>query len=205
MGFDKKYRVSPEAVLSYSFDNIVDGTGTIIFYGMTQYLNGSTIHTLSTNVIPSMDIYDQRTSVGTNTLTFNSIAFNAQRVINGVPVLSVMQYAADICAVQVTAQLYKVDSDGNATAISDEESGPVTNDTSGGVDGRTVVLQIPLTSDEVVFNKGDKLRMVLKHIQTIGGSTRIFHDPSDRNAPTVETGTGGTSVMQLLVSTKIFN
>ena len=190
MTIQKKYIKSQEqAIASYDFTDITEGTGVVNFQGYSSQLSGASLFTyfLGKEIVASQDI-ETSTSGGTaKTLTFNTNNFNLPKIIKGETIirfsgaLTYSQVSASTLYFVVTLQKVSggVVSDlGTATSYVISKSGNATEIKN---------FLININVSQTHFKIGDNLRLVI--VMTPGGAgpvaSYIAHDPQNRAGPII--------------------
>lgn len=164
------------AIASYSYNDVADGTGVIIFYGASQ-ANNSEDYILTTQTIKSQSITISNSS--NVTYNFDLSAFNLPRTIKGTAFITMGCYNSSASNPPQTFTFQvKKDSGGNVTNCS---SAITPAFPTGNTENKDICAEIPLTQTN--FKKGDILRLAIT-INTTGGSLKFGIDPADRADPT---------------------
>lgn len=162
--------VTPPAVASYSFQNIIDGSGIVVFYVTGQADNSTTTWRLLTDILPTRGVAANRVMDGGVTYTPETNAFNTPRIANGDATIS-MELEKTGANFSFTATIAKVDKNAVVTNI----SSTITSDTAS-VDAHAFNLKVPLTKTQ--FGKGDKIRVTLV---MSGAGSKVWADPVGTN------------------------
>lgn len=186
-------RAGEQSIASYDFTDIAEGTGTVIFYGITTEINSGVSRVLSENVLDSTTISTPNPA-GSTEYDFDLAAFNLPRRVTGTAYFKCAiaggSNAAD--TIYVTVIVKKYDGSTETNISSEIQSQTVASSTT-----EQVLMPIPLT--ETSFKKGEILRMTVKVVAGAGGvqDTKIYHDPTGSYVDL--TGSNASPVMQLNV------
>jgi len=190
------FRKSAEGgVTTYSFTDIAEGTGIIVFYGADTNDNGTRSYFLTTNAVYSDKIltYGNGTS-GTEKvldLDFDTPALNLPKNVKGtfraaIPLIVGHETNANVTGeVYAVVKLRKVSGGVETEIASNTSSTDVIEDDGTDSDQGVVLVEIPITS-VTHFKKGDKIRVTIevwaKNQGASGTKLGIFHDPKNRSA-----------------------
>lgn len=141
------------AVASYSYTDIINGTGIMTFYGGITHLDGTTF--LVSNQINGYSFK----LIATSTITFETTVFNTPRTVRGTAYFS--GYFAD-SGDPGTMTVVLSHIDGVTAAVTQIGTGSIVISSLG----VWAVGIIPLTTKR--FKKGDSLRMTLTHNDATG-------------------------------------
>lgn len=193
MVISTRYASPQQAVASYDYQDIADGTGVIIFYGYNHTYDSVT-YALTTK----SDVFSEYIQISNpdtdETYTFDSSVFNAPRICKGTAIINLPRYQTGAGTTVYYVTLSKVDGDTAAvTAITSTIS--VNRSTA---DTNTMCFSLPLT--ETTFKVGDSLRFTLR-ITTTGGAGTVYFacDPQARAGAQVT----GSTKLQILMPFKI--
>lgn len=179
MTVPKTYRKSRENIIaSFSFTDIAEGTGTIIYNGtrvtddsgedwalITQSLEGSGSPAQTLRLINHQEEVD-----------FNLSPFNLPKILTGTAYVSAVQSAVNTDTSSFTVQFKKV-TGGEESNIS---SLVASSDFVGtGTEDITWLIPVPLTKTH--FKKGDNLRITIENTSTeTGGDKPIYVLPTSK-------------------------
>lgn len=166
------------AIASFNYIDIAEGTGTIIFYGISSEDSSAVdYHLISNKDAFSSQAGTERASDGTTTIDFDLGAFNLPQIAKGTAYLSVGVGADNGKGITIKAQVKKYDGT-TATNVTSE----ITSATfTGGavIVSKMIFLKLPIT--QTSFRQGDILRLTVKFVQNGGaGNTSMGHDPKNR-------------------------
>jgi len=209
----EEFPPDPEAVIaSFAFTDIAEGTGTTIFYGLTNADFG-TAAIDKYHLITTQDVFSSHTSTafstgGKTTHNFDTTTFNLPRTARGTAYLSIAMGGTTNTTNHVAGTIQKVDSNGTATELASLVSGQRFNGASANdSDMAFVPMPITATSQDAIINKGDFLRLVLDVHRDDGqtDTSSIGHDPQngDGLSSHIVPGTKHTTVMRLLMPFEI--
>lgn len=183
-------KASEAAIASYSYTDIAEGTGVVVFNGFKT--TPSPYYKLGTNPPYSEEI---STLNGTDTPTvmdFDLTPFNLPKIVRGTAYVSLGIGKAETGSVSVTCQVYKVSA--ATTAISSARVSKVVVSASS---PEMSLVNIPLTQTH--FKIGDilRLKMTLTNAGWTGGGDygELGHDPAGRDG-TYITGTNVTTQLK---------
>jgi len=185
MVLSKKFQSQSEAIASFDFQDVADGTGNIIFYLYAADAGSTTYHLGTTTEIFSFII---DLDLNNGTLNFNASPFNTPRVVKGDAIINITLLADT--AATITAQLQRI-SAGVATNIHTSAG-----KAAGITTGKYLCFNVSLT--ETLFKVGDNLRLVLT---TTGesGTSQLGIDPANRAGASLT-----LTKSQVIVPFKIF-
>ena len=181
-----------EAIASYDYIDIAEGTGIVQFYGALKGTSGGTSYMLTTEQIYSQDISTLVPSTP-QSYNFDLAAFNMPRIIKGTAYVSISLYI-DGSGTLVAAAKVQKGSGGTYSDCCDQVT------SSSKVDGTPTdsMLLIPLTINETHFKKGDNLRLVITISGDAHAGNEFGHDPMNRD------GTNITAAKNLSTQLKLF-
>ena len=188
MALAQPFTTQSQAIASYNFTDVADGTGVLVFFGTRTRTDSAITYRLITDTTHSEEINTN----GSADLDFDLTAFNLPRVAKGTAFVSVPVSAlGGGDSITVACQLRKWDgsSETNITSVITSET--YTNQT------KMVFMALPITEHN--FASGDVLR--LNVTTTVGGSsgnTGLGHDPAGRDILSMD-----TTVLKLLMPFKI--
>src|SRR3990167_1022157 len=180
-----------QAIASYNFIDIAEGTGTVSFYGFSAD-NGSSgaTYVLSNNAQFSDDIYTSGSTLfsapgNSFNLNFDSLAFNTQKRIKGTAVVTI-PWAQNLTPSGGTSGAVQIRINKLSSGVSTElVSGATTYIGIIGADVNYYLSTIKIPIDTVQkFAKGDQIRVnVLGHVSNSSGNTQmsLAHDPQNRD------------------------
>jgi len=158
---------TPDAIASFDYTDIAEGTGLVILYGTDFRIDGSTIsYGLIKNPQRSTTLYTDVSS-GTPSYNFDLSAFNLPKVVKGTAYFSACVYGTPESNGYIRVQLKKYDGT-TETNVSTQVSEVFGNTSTN----RRVFFKLPCT--ETHFKKGEILRLTISGDGTGG---RFYHDP----------------------------
>ena len=185
------------AIASFSFTDIADGSGNVIFLGLAAETSGGVTYHLVQTAIFSQPPATGRSSQGTTTIDFNSSTFNLPRIAKGTATFSAAMGVTGGESVKLLVTVIHFDGS-TETVIGAEQ----TSQTFTGGESEMVSFRFTLT--ETLFKKGDLIRLRVKLNQVnAAGSSEVGHDPNNEDATFIKPGTKHTTVMQLHMPFKI--
>lgn len=187
----RRYRVSPQFQLQYSWIETLQNVGYITFYPCGDYSSAGQDYYLTTNILDSTDVITSYSSGAPLDIDFD-IDFNVSAIIaNAEAQLNFTHYVPANTTIQITITIKHVTSGGTETSL-----GAVTtaNRASGGSNKYyRENLKVTLTSKKIT--SGEKLR-ITAYSAGHANSTWIYHDPA-----TSETVTDGAASIARTVGT----
>jgi len=201
-----EFTTASQAIISYDWTNIADGTGNRLFYGFTTQDSTGINEHLSTEAERSKTI-ETTGSSGNNfvvTKDFDLTAFNLPTTIGGTGLVSFciaanMNIAGGTIIASATL---KNNTTIIATAISETYSAQI----NGGKD----YIIMPMTINETTFQEGNVLRLTIRltraGTQTGTEYMSFTHDPLNRDGTYIIPSTDGlTSQLKINIPFKPFN
>lgn len=180
-----------QAIASYDYFDIAEGTGIKKFYGLSTSLSTGTTYSLNANPLFSSEIGDSDSPASTNWTNvqdkdFDLAPFNLPKIINGTAYISIYLNAyregAGWLQAYITAKIRKWDGS-SETEIASAQS--ETLDSSAGGAGARKVLTIPVTVPKTHFKKGETLRLTIVTAARYSGAgvsrAVIGYDPQNRD------------------------
>jgi len=167
-----------QAIASYNYTDLAEGTGVVIYYGLTNKDNAATNYMLSSQAIKSSSNSTNIITAGTNVnCNFDLTSFNIPKEIKGTA-----YYFGGICGYSgmtgyITVQIQKVSGgvESNCSSVIQSETFTMGAGEGG---GQFCLMAIPLTQTH--FKKGDTLRLNVIFYKTGGGSAMGFtHSPTN--------------------------
>lgn len=157
---------SESALASYSYTDIADGTGVVMYYGVRTITNAGDDFILTTSpfIAPGPVATKVRLYETDGQKDFDLTAFTSPRTLRGTAYISCQSYSAN--TPYIVARIYKY-SGGVETAISSEITSQQATK-----DSECFLIPIPLTTTN--FGIGDILRVKIE-VQDSGG---VAIDPS---------------------------
>ena len=203
-----KYLKSAEsAIASYSYADIADGTGNIVFYGYDYNESGVKYYRLTQTAIFSQDIETTGDGFAAGVTGDNKsldldfdVTLNSPRIIKGDAKVIASFNNKITGGVMDAALLYKFRKwDGAAeTFLASGSSMRISNNT---VDTVTTIINIPRTH----FKKGETIRLTVedwslaKQAGFAASGTTLTHDPKDRDGTVIIPSTDATDTSKLEV------
>ena len=175
MPIPRIYRKTAEAIASYNWTDIAEGTGVVTLYGTQTKISGSTTYKLVQDALPSTIAAYKGDDT---TLTFDLTAFNTPKTVKGTAMFSVGVGGDTGVDNHVSVQIFHVRG-ATATAISSDLA--TSSHDFGASSGEYLVL-IPIPLTQTNFKEGDILRMVVKFINDAGTDGEIGVDPIGRGS-----------------------
>ena len=194
MVLKQKYQHAPSAIASFAYTEISEGTGVVLFNGLSESDQssfptfGSTAYkyALSSEAIES----ETQETVGVTTTDdgvsfekdFDLSAFNFPQILRGTAKVTVninLVGEGDSVEAAFTASVRKVGTDGEVV-IANGFSNPAAQTIGASTDDKvTIPITIPLTP----FKKGVILRLTIigntvGSPSTMGGTIKVKHDPT---------------------------
>ena len=181
-------------IASFSFTDIIDGTGVVVMRAFTSKDNTTADYHLGTNDLYSNDIITTEAVATTHAgfeavhdIDFDLGTFNSSRIMSGTARVNIT-LGGNSTSTTGDKQIYAVITlrkwDGSSeTDIVNKQTETLQHNVSTGVESKTMLVNIPITTD-VSFAAGDLLRLnVVTWIKkTVGnGNLGFAHDPKDRN------------------------
>ncbi len=197
------YPPSPQPIASFDFVNLAEGTGTVIYFGITSNDTGSlSYHLVSNSAVWSSTVETTRGTEGTTTVDFDSAKFNLPRFVKGTAFFSgaigSTSNPGSRSHLQVQLKKWDGSSETNLTA---EVTG-IETQASG---GRQEFYVMPITTENLI-KKGEQLRLTVKLVQD-GGSAfnhSFAHDPANTDGAIIVPSTQKTTtIMRMLVPFRI--
>lgn len=200
MGYPPIYRKSGDVQANYSYQDIADGTGKIVFYGIASTTSAATDYHLVTDTLGWSEPIGTSKSAGTETIDFDAAPFNSPRIPKGTAWISAGIGAEASSTAKLMVQLKHWDGS-TETNITDE----ITSQTVGASSTDMVFMPLPITTEKV-FKVGDNVRLTVKLVTTTGVGV-VGHDPQNRDEETgnlvPSTDPDITSTMVLTVPFKL--
>ena len=170
----ENYRKSPLAIATYSFSEIVDGTGTVIFFGdrvSISSVSANDEYILTADIITPSELQTNMPQGGDGK-DFD-VTFRATKVIEG-PAFFSLPVSVDTSGV-LTPSVEVIHYDGSTeTTIVAQTSMPTLTSSGATVYGdRILKVTIPRTK----FRVGDTLRLTIRS-STTAGNNWLYHDPT---------------------------
>jgi hypothetical protein len=180
-----------EPLANYSYEDLAEGTGKVIYYGISSETSAAVDYHLVSSALYSSEISKDVTSNGTTTLDFDLAPFNLPRTAKGTAYFSAGGVAGASATTTLKVQVKKWDGS-SETNISSEITTPTLSNAQD-----MFLLELPLTQTH--FSKGDILRLTVKLVATSGGNAcKVGHDPKDRTLDSLP-----SSVMEFHMSFRI--
>lgn len=162
---DRIPKVSPEAIASYDWIDIADGTGMRSFYLCATGTSSGEEYILTQNALPTANDYLSE-NYTTYTFTLNPFT-NPKTIGEGTGYICLYGRANNGDTTNWTVKLQKVDVDDNAIDLT-------TAVTSTSVDDSGEYTNVPLEIPETHFKRGESLRL---HVTTEEHLYRFWIDP----------------------------
>lgn len=180
-----------QAIASYDWIDIAEGTGIRIFYGIVSETgSGFDYHLIGNKDAYSVVTGTIRTTTGETTLDFDLGKFNLPQTVKGTAYFS-CGMGANAATVSVKVQ-GKKDSGGTVTNFTSE----ITSQTfaPGGSDSEMVFLKLAVT--ETNFQVGDFIRLTVKLVQAAPGTNvTVGHSPKNQDYTNITPGTKNSTIM----------
>jgi hypothetical protein len=176
------YRKSSEnSVVNYNYADIADGTGVVVFLGLSnEDVSGITYMASQEAIISSqVSTYAGTSSASPTlvaTLNFDVLPFNLPKTINGVAVICGSLYIENGAQSHVNFDIQKYDGS-TYTSLNNLSTKDYTYGTTG-----LYSFSIKLSLSSTSFKIGDAIRVVAKmYSQKVGGSGafRLAHSPTN--------------------------
>lgn len=203
---------APGAVATYNYNDIAEGTGVAIFYGLTAKTKTATSNILSTQAIHSAagnitsDTTAESKSAGDDgtgtytlysTFNFDLNPFNIAKTVRGTAYVQLSQDIGDsagAASAYFNISLVKVD----GTDSTETELGNADGEVIATADG-PLTINVPISLTETTFPDGDflrlKLKAYLKHDSGDNGSTLHFaHSPDNVDTTSFTAATNPTKL-----------
>jgi len=196
----------PEAVASFNWEDIAEGTGIIVFYAFaTDSDSGLEYHLTNQPTIYSSKIESATTSGNTESLDldFDLSQFNSPRIVEGTALISfTMTGTAGVgttCETTATVYIRKWDGTTETNLVSD--TSPLLVAVNNTV---KELVTMPLTVPRTQFAKGDTLRLtfVLTTVKSAGGNSiqgAFGHDPRNRDGTIIIPSTDDPDTITSLI------
>ena len=177
------YRKAPLAIATYSFSEIVDGTGVVTFNGSRISVDSTSANDeyilITDSILPSV----VSTVMAPGDLDFD-VQFRATKTIEGFAFFVLPIHANDKHTTP-SVEVIHYDGTTETTLVAETSMPPVT---AGGnkYEDRVLKVEIPRTK----FVIGDTLRITVRTVLAGGaGTAELFHDPAGRTG--TFSGSGG--------------
>lgn len=188
------------AIASYDYKDIVDGSGIVDFVGYSTATNGGTTLNLGTNSLYSNDIELDVTNLTKN---FDTNVFNSPRTVKGTAIISFSVYGSANAGFDtyfiITAQ--KIAVGGGTTDIGSVRTATFTK-VGAGTDMRHITTKLSLTQTN--FKIGESLRFSFAN--TFTGGIPVCYigiDPVSRVGTYLTDVTKAPTKMDILVPFRI--
>jgi len=159
---NKKYQSTNNALASYDYYDIAEGTGTKIFYGyVTSGASAISYGLTGDSSIYSnqIDLFNSGSLFGIINVNFDLPAFNLPKTIGGTGlingVMQVLPFVGSLCSGSFMVYVNKISSGVTTTLV----SGTTQLLTKNGGGGLNDFIVLPLTIPQTSFKRGDVLRL----------------------------------------------
>lgn len=193
MGIPPKYQKSTEgAIASYSYTDIAEGTGKVIFYGLNDKINTTKSYFLTTNTLYSNDINTQAAASGASALILDidhDIKFNKPQNLKGKVRVNITIGGRTTSAAPNSWNAYGILKLRKWDGTTETEIAQAQTETTSGGGGaintkesKQMCVTIDASSSVTHFKKGETLRMTIEIYasQTGSGNCGYAHDPQGR-------------------------
>jgi len=136
------------ALVNYSYTDVADGTGVIVFYGATAHTSAG-----ATQMLTTQQVYSKYIVLDAGTYNFDLTPFNSPRVMKGTAYLNVGHWTQSAGSNSIVKVKIQKSSGGSVTDCSSQ----ISSDTLDG-NGAHIVHHIPIALTTTNFKKGDFLR-----------------------------------------------
>lgn len=198
----QKYRSQESAIASYDYTDLASGLGIDILYGTTTEAFDNTLSYALVTTSDAISASGTTTlaAAGKTTMDFDTSTFKLPRTVDGTAHVS-FGLGANSTIAHSAAQISVVDADNSATTISLLVSGA---EITAGALNSSITNLIPLSLDQTLIKKGEKLRLSVTLQQTSTGDSEIGHDTANNAQSIIIPATKGTpTIMKLLMPFKI--
>ena len=161
------------AIASFNYTDLAEGTGKVIYFGLTSEDGSAVDYHLNSNKLFSAQTSTTRATAGTTTLDFDLAPFNLPLTAKGTAVFSAGISAASSVTTKLQVTVKKYDGT-TETNISSE----ITTATATSATNRMVLIELPLT--QTLIKIGELIRLTVKLVSTGTGNAKVAHDPLDR-------------------------
>ena len=191
---------APQAIASFNFTDIAEGTGIVVLNGFQQETSAATTYALSQQSPNSVTIETEWAETGETftkqvDLDFDLGEFNLPQDIKGTALFNINVWSkadggGDTITSYIHFRLRKWDGSAE-TEIANARSADFAETDNTGVNH---TVNVPLTVTNTHFKKGEQLRITVEGYSKIGaaaqsGVVAIGHDPGDRDGTRIKPST----------------
>ena len=195
------YPLPPAPIASFDFEDVAEGTGVVIFFGISSETSGGVDYHLVANKAFSSQPDTTRSTSGTTTIDFDTGTFNLPRTAKGTAYFSAaIGGTTDQARPQLKVQIFHVDAAAAETNITSEITSQEFAAPSG-VGPEMVFLELPITQKH--FAKGEFIRLRVKLVTTTNTTAGVGHDPNNQDPTFTSAALKITTVMELQMPFRI--
>jgi len=165
---------TPNAIASYSYNDIAEGTGIVNFYPIVGKTSAGTTYDLISETLDGWLI--ETPANESATYTFQTKDFNLPRYVKGTAYFSAHFYSAS-GTTNVSIKIQKWD---GATAT--DLTGTILSANGSNLKNHAVFLKVPITT-ETIIKKGESIRAIVVWTQS-SGDTYLGWSPTNQTSPT---------------------
>ena len=188
-----------DAISSYDYVDIANGTGVTKFYAHTTALSGATLYYHNLTTDSSLYSYEIEKVIGNDGMYFNLSPFQKPQQVRGTALIRFSsQINSGIAALYWIVRLYKVASGGGTTLF-----GEAVSAVGSGADPSIDNWVIPITLTDTHFKRGESLRLFVLPSGAGGGTKYIGLDPTNRSGTLITPASTYPTKLELFIPFKI--
>lgn len=190
-------KMGQNAIASYDYTDIAEGTGVIDFLGFTTVISGATLRHLGTKTVYSANI--EPIFATATTYNFDLTTFNYPKIAKGTAYIGFSRYWAGTInhKLNIYFTIQKV-SEGIATNIGSVQTAEFTSDGNPSI--AHYLLNASLTTTH--FKRGDILRLTIYAVHP-SGTLYIGTDPANRDGSLVTPAATYPTKLEVYIPFKI--
>ena len=214
MALTRPFTTTSQINAVYTYSDVADGTGVLVFQGFTHKEDTTLGYALSQTAMYPNDLYTKGTTTSASftkilDLDFELSSFNLPRTLKGIARCEATLGAGIAATSNATGSVYAILKirkwDGTTeTEIANAQSETHVNGTNLAIEWKTVNFEVNISS-QTQFTVGDQLRLTMeiwgKRTSGGGNNTEVYllHDPINRtDATSIPQDEGGVPVKSTL-------